>query len=203
MAKKKEYRSLKISSIWNYGSNPSPQLRLQGRWLEELGFQIGEAVLVKCEDGKLIITPDTIRAETESREKEFLDREMALLQKSFDAEKQKIRQQIVAEREAIYVAEGRLSPMFDANELASLDSNYFTVIYKDIYDVTIKSNNTGHYWSLHSPGYPEPGTVIIFHSHFASCPYHQHGRATSLRQAVKSIKSHDRFQLNGRKPVRR
>lgn len=62
--------------------------------------------------------------------------------------------------------------MFDANELASLDSNYFTVIYKDIYDVTIKSNNTGHYWSLHSPGYPEPGTVIIFHSHFASCPYH-------------------------------
>ena len=41
--------------------------------------------------------------------------------------------------------------MFDANELASLDLNYFTVIYKDIYDVTIKSNNTGHYWSLHSP----------------------------------------------------
>lgn len=38
--------------------------------------------------------------------------------------------------------------MFDANELASLDSNYFTVIYKDIYDVTIKSNNTGHYWCI-------------------------------------------------------
>ena len=53
--------------------------------------------------------------------------------------------------------------MFDVNELASLDSKYFTVIYKDIYDITIKSNNTGHYWSLHSPGYPEPGTVIIFH----------------------------------------
>lgn len=48
-----------------------------------------------------------MRAETESREKEFLDREMALLQKRVDAEKQKIRQQIVAEREAMYVAEGR------------------------------------------------------------------------------------------------
>lgn len=107
MAKKKEYRSLKISSIWNYGSNPSPMLRLQGKWMEELGFQIGETVLVKCEGGELIITPDTMRAETESREKEFLDREMALLQKRFDAEKQKIRQQIVAEREAMYVAEGR------------------------------------------------------------------------------------------------
>ena len=52
MAKKKEYRSLKISSIWNYGSNPAPQLRLQGRWLEELGFQIGEAVLVKIRGRK-------------------------------------------------------------------------------------------------------------------------------------------------------
>ena len=38
--------------------------------------------------------------------------------------------------------------MFDTNELASLDLNYFTVIYKDIYDVTIKSNNTGHYKPL-------------------------------------------------------
>ena len=107
MTKRKDYRSLKISGIWNYGSNPAPQLRLQGKWLEELGFQIGEPVLVKCEDGKLIITPDTMRAETESREKEFLDKEMALLQKKFDAEKKKIRQQIVAEREALYVAEGR------------------------------------------------------------------------------------------------
>ena len=107
MTKKKDYRSLKISSIWNCGSNPSPMLRLQGKWLEELGFQIGEPVLVKCEDGKLIITPDTMRAETESREKEFLDKEMALLQKRFDAEKQKIRQQVVAEREAMYIAEGR------------------------------------------------------------------------------------------------
>lgn len=45
MAKKKEYRSLKISSIWNYGSNPSPQLRLQGRWLEELGFRLARQCL--------------------------------------------------------------------------------------------------------------------------------------------------------------
>ena len=26
--------------------------------------------------------------------------------------------------------------MFDANELASLDANYFTVIYKDIYEMS-------------------------------------------------------------------
>lgn len=92
--------------------------------------------------------------------------------------------------------------MFNTQELASLDPKYFTIIYRDPYDVTIRSNNTGHYWSLHSPDYPTEGTVIIFHTHFASCPYHQHGRANSLRQAVRSVQSHDRWQLKGR-PKRR
>jgi len=41
---------------------------------------------------------------------------------------------------------GRRVPMFDAKELDSLDPKYFTIICNDIYDVTIKSNNTGHYW---------------------------------------------------------
>ena len=88
--------------------------------------------------------------------------------------------------------------MFDTNDLAMLDSEYFTIIYKDIYDVTIKSNNTGHYWQLHNPEYPTPGQVIIFHAHSGHIPYHLHGRAGSLRQAVRSIQSHDRWQLKGR-----
>lgn len=33
----------------------------------------------------------------------------------------------------------------------------------------------------------------------ASQPYHQPGRARSLGQALKSIKEHDVFQMNGRK----
>lgn len=88
-------------------------------------------------------------------------------------------------------------PMFDANDLACLDPKYFNIIYEDVYDVTIRSKNTGHYWSLHSPEYPERGVVIIFHSHRAE-PFHAHGRANSLRQAVKRIQSHDRWQLKGR-----
>ena len=40
---------------------------------------------------------------------------------------------------------------------------------------------------------------VIFHKHRASYPYHRHGRAGSLRQAIRSIKGHDVFQLNGRK----
>lgn len=33
--------------------------------------------------------------------------------------------------------------MFDANDLAYLDPKYFNIIYKDVYDVTIRSRNTG------------------------------------------------------------
>ena len=29
--------------------------------------------------------------------------------------------------------------------------------------------------------------------------YHQHGRANTLRQAVRGIKSHDKWQMGGRK----
>lgn len=100
--KKKEFRELKVSSFSNYGNKMAPMLRLQGQWLEEFGFQIGEPILVKCEDGKLIITLDTDRALAEERKQAFLDEEMRKLEKRFEAEKKKIYRQVVAEREARY-----------------------------------------------------------------------------------------------------
>ncbi len=39
----------------------------------------------------------------------------------------------------------------------------------------------------------------IFHKHRASHPYHRHGRANTLRQAVRSIRGHDWWQMNGRR----
>lgn len=77
--------------------------------------------------------------------------------------------------------------MFSNEDLKCLDPKYFSIITTDAYDVTIMSRNTGHYWYLHNPEYPEQGTVIIFHKHKASHPYHQHGRANTLRQAVRSV----------------
>lgn len=87
--------------------------------------------------------------------------------------------------------------MFDATDLSALDSKYFSIIFTDAFDVTVMIRNTGHYWFIHNPEYPTPGTCIIFHKHKASHPYHQHGRASSLKQAVRSIKSHDRWQMKG------
>lgn len=42
----KEYRELKVGSFYNYGSKESPMLRLQGFWMENFGFKIGDPVLV-------------------------------------------------------------------------------------------------------------------------------------------------------------
>ena len=92
----------------------------------------------------------------------------------------------------------RGSIMFDASDICNLDKEYFSVIFVDAFDVTIMSRNTGHFWFIHNPEYPTPGTCIIFHKHKASHPYHQHGRANSLKQAVRSIQSHDRWQMQGR-----
>ena len=67
------------------------------------------------------------------------------------------------------------------------------MIVLDPYDLTIQSKCTGHYWYLHSAGYPSDGSCIIFHKHRYQHPYHQHGRARTLRQAIKSIKDHDNY----------
>ena len=91
--------------------------------------------------------------------------------------------------------------MFDGESLKKIDPQYFNIIMADDRDVTLQSRNTGHYWYLHCTDYPSGSNCIIFHKHRYSHPYHQHGRGNTFMQAVRSIKSHDGFQLNGRKPV--
>ena len=59
--------------------------------------------------------------------------------------------------------------MFSERELKGLDRGYFNIIMANDYDLTLMSKNTGHYWYLHNPEYPEEGTVIIFHRHMDNC----------------------------------
>jgi hypothetical protein len=46
-----------------------------GQWLEAAGFHIGDPVLVRCEDGKLIISLDNARAGMIEAEKAFMEKE--------------------------------------------------------------------------------------------------------------------------------
>ena len=92
---KKEYRELTVSEATNYGRKTAPMLRIQGLWFQELGFNIGDPVLVKCEDGKLIIMRDTAREELIEAEKAFLEEETRKLQKKFLKEKKELKARLL------------------------------------------------------------------------------------------------------------
>ena len=94
MAKK---RRIKVYGQSGYKYQETPTIMLKGMWLKELGFDIGDYISVTCEDGRLVITPDAERAAVKAAEAEYMEREMKALQKRYEAEKVKIRAQMVAE----------------------------------------------------------------------------------------------------------
>lgn len=105
MAKKN--RSVKVYGMSGYKYQTTPTIMLKGNWLKELGFDIGDYISISCENGKLVITPDTERAELAKAEAEFKERETKALQKKFQQEKERLHLQFVAEQQAKYgVAEG-------------------------------------------------------------------------------------------------
>ena len=89
--------------------------------------------------------------------------------------------------------------LFNERDIGMLDKSYFNIVLTADYDVTVQSKNTGHFWYIHNPEHPGKGACVIFHKHRASHPYHLHGRARNLHQAVRKIKGHDVFQMNGRR----
>lgn len=99
---RKDFRELTVSEATNYGRRTAPMLRIQGLWLQELGFNVGDPVLVKCEDGKLIITPDTTKVELMEAEKAFMEEETKKLQERFLKEKKELHARFVAERRVEY-----------------------------------------------------------------------------------------------------
>lgn len=101
---KKDYRELTISEACSYGRNAAPQLRIQGLWLKDFGFNIGDPVKVKCEDGKLIITLDKAKEDEHEAERAFMEAETKKLKERFRREKESICAAFVAEREARYGA---------------------------------------------------------------------------------------------------
>lgn len=88
----------------------------------------------------------------------------------------------VVEQAVVAWFEGKEAAFFYTEALKRLDSKYFNIIAVDNYDVTIMSRNIRHYWYRYNPEYTGEGTVIIFHKHKFSHPYHQHGRTNTLRQ---------------------
>jgi toxic protein SymE len=51
----KTHRRLKVCAQSGYNYQAVPAIRLQGKWLENLGFSVGQEINVQCEKGCLII----------------------------------------------------------------------------------------------------------------------------------------------------
>ena len=96
--KNQKIRSMKVHEQSGYNYKATPTIILKGQWLKEMGFEIGDYISVSCEDGKLIITPDAEKATMTKAEAEFMEKEMKKLQKRFQAEKEQLHAQFVAER---------------------------------------------------------------------------------------------------------
>lgn len=98
----KKSRKMKVYELSGYKYKPTPTIVLKGQWLKELGFGIGDYISVSCENGRLVITPDTERVVMEEAEAAFMEKETKVLLKRFEAEKQKIHARFVAEAQAQY-----------------------------------------------------------------------------------------------------
>ena len=91
--------------------------------------------------------------------------------------------------------------MYTRQELNAIDRSYFEVIIADEYEVTLMSRNTRHVWHLRNVELLDGEVTVILHKHHVSDSYHAHGRSRTMKQAIRYIKKHDLFQMNGRKPV--
>lgn len=100
MINEKKSRNLKVYGQSGYRYQETPTIMLKGKWLSELGFNIGDYISISCENGKLVITPDIERARAEAAEEAFIANEMQALRKCYRLEKAKDDVQMVAEPEA-------------------------------------------------------------------------------------------------------
>ena len=98
----KKTRNMKVYGMSGYRYRSTPTIQLKGEWLKEIGFDIGDYISITCENGKLVITPDAERAALKEAEDAFMEKETKLLQKRFEAEKQRLHEQFFAEQKAEY-----------------------------------------------------------------------------------------------------
>ena len=85
---KKNVRNMKVCGQSGYKYETVPAITLKGKWLEELGFHLGDYVQVKCENGQLIITPDVNKAQEQEAKMAFMDEEIKKLKIRYQNEKE-------------------------------------------------------------------------------------------------------------------
>ena len=89
---------------------------------------------------------------------------------------------------------------FSKEEIKELENSYFKVKSKDVAAYEIESINTGHSWVIHKCLWEyDNKPVEIYHKHKKSKKYHRHWKCKTVHQAIRSIKSHDRYYLENKR----
>ena len=94
---KKNVRSMKVCGQSGYKYETVPAITLKGKWLEEMGFHLGDYVRVKCENGQLIITPDVNKTQEKAAKTAFMEEEIRKLEIRYKREKDEIEAKYVEE----------------------------------------------------------------------------------------------------------
>lgn len=61
-----EERRMTVYKGWGGFKEAPPQILLQGRWLEQAGFNAGDKITVDCKQGRLVITKDESQTDTQT-----------------------------------------------------------------------------------------------------------------------------------------
>lgn len=86
--------------------------------------------------------------------------------------------------------------MFTRKEERMLHDTYFFIVRETEQFVEVRSENTGHYWSVFKNSLEASNRVTLYHKHKAKDKYyHRHRECRTVQEAVEQIKSHDRYVL--------
>ncbi len=88
--------------------------------------------------------------------------------------------------------------MFTTKDFIGIPKDYFIILGKSPYTVTLQSKCTKHCWHLISQDYDRFNSVNILHTHKYGTSFHDHGHARSVKDAISKIKDHDKFQQTKR-----
>lgn len=88
---------------------------------------------------------------------------------------------------------------FTNKEKSLFKQDYFVIIRKTDLSYEVRSRNTKHCWVIVKRYAYDKYPIHLYHKHGSNVEYyHLHWRCYSVKQAVKSIISHDDYVLKNR-----
>ena len=93
--------------------------------------------------------------------------------------------------------------MFTQEDFSQINKDYFIIRITTPYNIHLISKNTKHHWVIQPQTFNNCRILTVLHRHGQSGEFHIQPRfhPHSVDQAQELIKSHDKFQLNGRRKI--